>query len=933
MAVGDFNGDGHLDLATANYTDNAVSILLGDGTGSFGAATNFSVGNSPYSVAVGDFNSDGRLDLVTANQDNTASILLGDGTGSFGATATAGVGLGNSLSSVAVGDFNGDGALDLAAASYESGNVAVLLNGCGAPPSPTVTPSLTPTNTPTATPTPTPYCGDGIVQGDEECDDGNSNNNDACKSDCTFNVCADGVVRHGVEQCDDGNGNDGDPCKSDCTLNVCGDGVVRTGIEQCDDGDRVNGDGCDSNCKPTGCGNGIATAGEECDDGNGFEGDGCDSNCRLSACGNGVRAPNEQCDDGALDDGDGCDSNCTPTGCGNGIVNAGEACDDGNRVSGDGCDDNCTPTGCGNGIVAGAEACDDGNQINGDSCNNDCTVPGCGDGTVSGAEICDDGTKVNGDGCDNNCTATGCGNGIVTDGEDCDDGNRVDGDGCDANCRLTGCGNGIVTAGEACDDGDLVNGDGCDNSCRPTGCGNGIVTTGEECDDGNAIDGDGCEANCTFTPVSVVQLVPAGGTVTTDTGGGATPAFPTQTDVTTPSDGTISITQTSSQGPPAEGFGVLGLQIQIEAPPASPTAPLQIVFLIDASDIPPQATAATLQVIKDGIVVSDCTGPSEQASPDPCVSDRELLYNGDVQLTALTSTASTWSIAAPAHDTVVLPLSPVSIEIPAGKMQVVKKLKAMVRNADVESSGHTIQLTATTNCPGAKLSTPNFVSGTPTAVDSVTLAGGKSKTATVQLTVRSSGLQTVNRLAPVRCGVTFSANTTAPAGNVDPAPSNNGVTVEVNINDKNDPEQATQHETVVRSLKPLTLSLAKTKSALHKTVTVKVGNADFLPTAEDPASHQITVTVDKGTCPVGSLGVMDYDRANAGAQNVVNVEGGTSKGGRLPLIIDATTFSTPNGKSPARCIAFLSATGPSSDADSTNNTTRLVIDVIDKKDL
>jgi VCBS repeat protein len=56
LAVGDFNGDGHLDLATPNISDGTVSILLGTGTGSFGAATNFGVGNAPFFVAVGDFN-------------------------------------------------------------------------------------------------------------------------------------------------------------------------------------------------------------------------------------------------------------------------------------------------------------------------------------------------------------------------------------------------------------------------------------------------------------------------------------------------------------------------------------------------------------------------------------------------------------------------------------------------------------------------------------------------------------------------------------------------------------------------------------------------------------------------------------------------------------------------------------------------------------
>src|SRR4030095_3112812 len=69
VAVGDFNGDGTLDLAVANSDSNTVSILVGTGTGSFGAKTDFATGNSPNSVAVGDFNSDGKLDLATAKAD------------------------------------------------------------------------------------------------------------------------------------------------------------------------------------------------------------------------------------------------------------------------------------------------------------------------------------------------------------------------------------------------------------------------------------------------------------------------------------------------------------------------------------------------------------------------------------------------------------------------------------------------------------------------------------------------------------------------------------------------------------------------------------------------------------------------------------------------------------------------------------------------
>src|SRR5918993_4058699 len=113
-----------LDLAVANSFSNNVSILLGTGTGSFGPATNFGVGNGPLSVAVGDFNGDTFLDLAVANfNSNNVSILLGTGTGSFGPATNFGVGT-NPIS-VAVGLFNGDTFLDLAVANTGSDNVSI----------------------------------------------------------------------------------------------------------------------------------------------------------------------------------------------------------------------------------------------------------------------------------------------------------------------------------------------------------------------------------------------------------------------------------------------------------------------------------------------------------------------------------------------------------------------------------------------------------------------------------------------------------------------------------------------------------------------------------------------------------------------------------------------------------------------------------------
>jgi len=139
VAVGDFNGDGVLDLAVANYgtpprfLDGSVSVLLGNEDGTFAAQRRFGVGSRPFSIAVGDFNGDGKPDLAVANSgtspnypDSSISVLLGLGDGTFADERRFGVG--SNPDSVAVGDFNGDGALDLAVANGGSYDVAILLN-------------------------------------------------------------------------------------------------------------------------------------------------------------------------------------------------------------------------------------------------------------------------------------------------------------------------------------------------------------------------------------------------------------------------------------------------------------------------------------------------------------------------------------------------------------------------------------------------------------------------------------------------------------------------------------------------------------------------------------------------------------------------------------------------------------------------------------
>ena len=126
VALGDLNRDGSLDLVVTNSTANTVSVLLGTGTGGFGAKTDFTTGLDPRFVAIGDLDSDGDLDLVVANNAaDTVSVLLGTGTGSFGPKTDFGTGFDPLF--VSVGDLDRDGDLDLVVVNNGSASVSVLL--------------------------------------------------------------------------------------------------------------------------------------------------------------------------------------------------------------------------------------------------------------------------------------------------------------------------------------------------------------------------------------------------------------------------------------------------------------------------------------------------------------------------------------------------------------------------------------------------------------------------------------------------------------------------------------------------------------------------------------------------------------------------------------------------------------------------------------
>jgi cysteine-rich repeat protein len=227
-----------------------------------------------------------------------------------------------------------------------------------------------------------------------------------------FGGCGDGIIS-GDEVCDDGNIIDGDGCSSNCRSNeTCGNGMVDFAVGEVCDG----GDNCNTDCRFLRCGNGIIDPGEDCDS-YGIDSLGCNANCTFARCGDQyVNAiSQEQCDTGRIITADCNGPLCTKPTCGDGFFNqaAGEECDAGSADT-SGCNGNgnglsanapssyCHIPMCGDGYTntrfhplgsslseqcdtyADSAACNgDGNGDSRNSKNSQCQIPRCGDGYVN----------------------------------------------------------------------------------------------------------------------------------------------------------------------------------------------------------------------------------------------------------------------------------------------------------------------------------------------------------------------------------------------------------------------------------------------------------------------------------------------------------------------------------------------------------------------
>ena len=133
LALADVNADGKLDLLTANRTAGTVSVLLGNGLGSFAAAAGspFAAGSQPFQITTGDFNHDGKVDVAVTNLTGASvSVLNGNGTGALAAPTAFAVG--SQPEGIAAADANEDGLADLLAANAVGGSISLLRNNLAA---------------------------------------------------------------------------------------------------------------------------------------------------------------------------------------------------------------------------------------------------------------------------------------------------------------------------------------------------------------------------------------------------------------------------------------------------------------------------------------------------------------------------------------------------------------------------------------------------------------------------------------------------------------------------------------------------------------------------------------------------------------------------------------------------------------------------------
>lgn len=305
-----------------------------------------------------------------------------------------------------------------------------------------------------------------------------------------------------------------------------------------------------------------------------------------------------------------------------------------------------------------------------------------------------------------------------------------------------------------------------------------------------------------------------------------------------------------------------------------------------------------------------------------------------LSLALLGLTAVPDASASTAHDTYLDTIQPLTVKIQPDKDGITKRIRIKVWNGGTsKGSEHTVRLSvASLDCPpGLIAGAPDFDGRTDGDQDTISIAAGRSALAKLTLDVVGADFTTHNRRVPTRCTLQFTADSIAP-DNTDPTPGNNVAYMEVNVLDFADPEQAAVHESLIDSFRtthPGKIEIRAGQSTQTKIVKPLVINGD----ADEDPGDELSVSVDDGDCPPGTLGLVDFDSRIDGVQDTVVVRGQRKARGKLEITVNAADFFSPSRRSLARCYATLTVSGPGGDSDPSNNTTRMVINVFDRNDL
>ncbi|HUI26673.1 MAG TPA: hypothetical protein VL403_11370, partial [Candidatus Kryptonia bacterium] len=282
----------------------------------------------------------------------------------------------------------------------------------------------------------------------------------------------------------------------------------------------------------------------------------------------------------------------------------------------------------------------------------------------------------------------------------------------------------------------------------------------------------------------------------------------------------------------------------------------------------------------------------------------------------------------PVVDSVLVQPPGFTVSIPAGRTSATGLARLVVRNADPVQTLHAIKVSVVSStCPmGVTVGTPDFDLRAAGAQDTYPIGGLRSRVAFVPITVSRDAVTTVNYRAAFRCHITFNVTVPAITG-TDATPSNDTATLELNVRDFNDQPQSAPMESYVLSANPVQVAIGRALLYGQRFAVVVVGSADTYPT--NSSGHNITVTATDGTCPAGTVGPVNF---KLGVGNTVKVPGAQLRVGLLPIAVNRNNFTTNGVLSPSRCVANLAITTPATDTGPTNNTTNLVIDVIDLND-